>query len=129
MAGTITNSTIQNDTSSPPNFRNTSFEIGNLCRAWVNFDAATTGSPVIKASFNVSSITDQGVGDYTVNFATAFTDANYAIVCENIQSVGNSPVNISKNGSRVDTASLVNLVCSQGVVRFDGLYNAVAIFR
>jgi len=48
------------------------------CRAWVNFDG--TGTVAIRASGNVSSITDNGVGDYTVNFTTAMPDANYAVV-------------------------------------------------
>jgi hypothetical protein len=48
------------------------------CRAWVNFDG--TGTPAIRASGNVSSITDNGTGDYTVNFTTAMQDANYAVV-------------------------------------------------
>ena len=48
------------------------------CRAWVNFDG--TGTPAIRASGNVSSITDNGTGDYTVNFTTAMVDANYAVV-------------------------------------------------
>jgi hypothetical protein len=78
MAGTITTSTIQNDTSSPPTFRNNSVEIGTLCRAWVNFNG--TGTVAIRASFNVSSITDNGTGDYTINFTTALPDANYNAV-------------------------------------------------
>jgi hypothetical protein len=44
-------------------------------RAWVNFDG--TGTPAIRASGNVSSITDNGTGDYTVNFTTAMPDVNY----------------------------------------------------
>lgn len=48
------------------------------CRAWVNFNG--TGVVAIRASGNVSSITDNGVGDYTVNFTTALPDANYALV-------------------------------------------------
>lgn len=48
------------------------------CRAWVNFDG--TGTVAIRASGNVSSITDNGVGDYTVNFTTAMPDANYCAV-------------------------------------------------
>jgi hypothetical protein len=46
------------------------------CRAWVNFNG--TGAVAIRASGNVSSITDNGTGAYTVNFATALVDANYA---------------------------------------------------
>jgi hypothetical protein len=46
------------------------------CRAWVNFNG--TGTPAIREDGNVSSITDNGEGDYTVNFTTAMPDANYA---------------------------------------------------
>jgi hypothetical protein len=46
-------------------------------RAWVNFNG--TGTVAIRASGNVSSITDGGVGIYTVNFTTAMPDANYAV--------------------------------------------------
>jgi hypothetical protein len=46
------------------------------CRAWVNFNG--TGTVAIRASGNVTSITDNGTGDYTVNFTTAMTDANYS---------------------------------------------------
>ncbi len=47
------------------------------CRAWVNFNG--TGTPAILASGNVSSITDNGTGDYNVNFTNAMPDANYSI--------------------------------------------------
>ena len=46
-------------------------------RAWVNFNG--TGTVAIRASGNVSSITDNGTGTYTVNFSTAMSDGNYAI--------------------------------------------------
>jgi hypothetical protein len=49
------------------------------CAAWVNFNG--TGTVAIRASYNVSSITDNGTGSYTVNFATAMPDANYSAVC------------------------------------------------
>jgi len=47
------------------------------CRAWVNFNG--TGTVAIRDSGNVSSITDNDTGDYTVNFSTAMPDANYSI--------------------------------------------------
>ena len=58
------------------------------CRAWVNFDG--TGTVSIRESGNVSSITDNGTGDYTVNFTTAMPDANYSAVgaCRGISGVG-----------------------------------------
>jgi hypothetical protein len=49
-----------------------------IAKAWVNFNG--TGTVSIRASFNVSSITDNGVGSYTVNFTTAMPDANYCAV-------------------------------------------------
>jgi hypothetical protein len=48
-----------------------------FCRAWVNFNG--TGTVAIRSSGNVSSITDSGTGNYTVNFTTAMPDANYAV--------------------------------------------------
>ena len=48
------------------------------CRAWANFDG--TGLVIIRASGNVSSVTDNGVGDYTMNFTTAFQDVNYSFI-------------------------------------------------
>jgi hypothetical protein len=48
------------------------------CRAWVNFNG--TGTPAIRASGNVSSITDNGTGNYTANFTTAMPDVNYSTV-------------------------------------------------
>jgi hypothetical protein len=48
------------------------------CRAWVNFNG--TGTVAIRASGNVSSITDNGVGDYTINFAIALPDGNYSVI-------------------------------------------------
>ncbi|RWO34730.1 MAG: hypothetical protein EOS10_00035 [Mesorhizobium sp.] len=49
-----------------------------MAKAWVYFDAST-GTPVVGGSFNVTSITDNGVGDYTINFTTALANANYSV--------------------------------------------------
>jgi hypothetical protein len=48
------------------------------CRAWVNFNG--TGTVAIRASGNVTSITDNGTGNYTINFTNAMPDANYTTV-------------------------------------------------
>jgi hypothetical protein len=69
------------------------------CRAWVNFDG--TGTPAIRASGNVSSITDSGTGDYRVNFTTAMPDANYSIVASSI----NAGVAYALASSSTQTAS------------------------
>jgi hypothetical protein len=70
---TLRVNTIQNasGTDSPIN-------VPGTAKAWVNFNG--TGTVAIRASYNVSSITDNGVGQYTVNFTTAISDANYAFL-------------------------------------------------
>jgi hypothetical protein len=78
--GSLLADTVQGSTAStPPVFKDgNGTQIGTLCRAWVNFNG--TGTVAIRGSFNVSSITDNGTGDYTVNFTTALPDANYSSV-------------------------------------------------
>lgn len=86
--GTITGAstlatTVANPTFTTPNINSAQFATvtGTApiypCRAWVNFNG--TGTVAIRDSGNVTSITDNGVGDYTVNLATAMPDANYAV--------------------------------------------------
>ena len=53
-------------------------EVGQFCRAYVNFDGLT-GTHSIRKSFNVSSITDHTNGDYTVSFTNAMADADYVV--------------------------------------------------
>jgi hypothetical protein len=53
-------------------------EQGQLCKAWVNFNGTTASPSTIRGSYNVSSVTKNGTGDYTVNFTAAMVDANYA---------------------------------------------------
>jgi hypothetical protein len=66
--------------------------VNGSAKAWVNFNG--TGTVAIRRGFNVSSITDNGTGNYTVNFTTAMTDANYTVV---LQSTGFSLANIGGN--------------------------------
>jgi hypothetical protein len=73
---TIKTDTLQNvaGTLSVP----VSTVVSGSAKAWVNFNG--TGTVAIRAAFNVSSITDNGTGGYTVNFSTAMPDANYVVV-------------------------------------------------
>ena len=57
---------------------NTTLYPSFTARAWVNFNGS--GTVAIRASGNVSSITDDGVGSYTVNLTTAMPDANYSLI-------------------------------------------------
>ena len=88
---------------------------GGLCRAWVNFNG--TGTVAIRASYNVSSITDLGTGDYRINLTTAMPDANYCalIIAEdppsgsNLMSVG-QVVSKGLNSIRFETQATHNYV-------------------
>jgi hypothetical protein len=73
------------------------------CRAWVNFNG--TGTVAIRASGNVTSITDNGTGDYTVNFTNAMTDTNYSVsaILSNAQTVGNSVKILAANNTASPT--------------------------
>ena len=76
---TLVTATVKSNNGSPVAFQNSSgTEIGRMCRAWVNFNGS--GVVAIRGSFNVSSITDNDVGNYTVNLTNALSDANYAVV-------------------------------------------------
>ena len=75
---TVKAANLQNTGSGAPVFKNSSgTEIGQLAKAWVNFNG--TGTVAIRDDFNVASITDNGTGDYTVNFTTAMANANYCL--------------------------------------------------
>lgn len=94
------------------------------CRAWVNFNG--TGTPAIRASGNVSSITDNGTGDYTANFTNAMPDANYAVVT-NGSDLANSgrqscPKAIAAGSVRVTTTDTPGLT-------IDYTYVGISVFR
>ena len=70
--------TVQNSGAGAPTFKNSSgTEIGQLVKVWVNFNG--TGTIAIRDDFNVSDLTDNGTGDYTVNFTNSMSDTNYAV--------------------------------------------------
>lgn len=73
-----------------------------LAQAWVDFDGVTAGTP-IRGSGNVTSITDNGVGDYTVNFTTAMPDANYAALVS-LQSSVSGTGGLSRHTSQTVSA-------------------------
>ena len=95
-------------------------------RAWVNFNG--TGTVAIRAAGNVSSITDNGVGDYTVNFTTAMPDANYATT---FGSSGNDAASVNYAlGINSRLSGSVRVLHQNGNGGQEDLAeNAVAIFR
>lgn len=103
------------------------------CRAWVNFNG--TGTVAIRASGNVSSITDLGASLYRLNFATAMQDANYAVLgTANSESGVNygGVVTDYASGSKTTSAVDVQISCGGGSavwVNADLPICSVAIFR
>lgn len=68
--------------------------VNGSAKAWVNFNG--TGTVAIRASFNVTSITDNGTGDYTANFTTALVDANYVVagLCRSAGVSSGAPIQV-----------------------------------
>jgi len=99
------------------------------CRAWVNFDG--TGTVSIRASGNVSSITDRGTGKYTVNFTTAIEDINYSpSVCGGDDDTTNIQVPLgNKNDNPVITTSSFTVNSSNGSTYIDFSVLSAAVFR
>jgi hypothetical protein len=100
-----------------------------IAKAWVNFNG--TGTPAINGSFNVSSITDNGTGDYTINFTTAMPNANYSAVIQmqtDTTGTNNRLIQIYPASSALTTTTLrvgAFIPASSG---FDPNIVAVAVF-
>ena len=101
------------------------------CRAWVNFNG--TGTVAIRASENVSSITDNGVGEYTVNFTTAMVDANYSLgymckptLAQNVALSRNVSIKYNQSPS-VSNVRIVTHTAGIGVEEYDIV--STSIFR
>lgn len=92
--GVSGNPTIANDGVTSVNGSTGTVTV-NDAKAWVNFNG--TGTVSIRASFNVSSITDNGTGDFTVNFTNALSNANYVTV---VNGLGNTGTSIQPGGVR-----------------------------
>jgi hypothetical protein len=102
---------------------------GTTCKAFVNFNG--TGTPAISAQFNVSSITDNGTGDYTLNFTTALADANYcAVGSAGRGGAGGGARQVATNAGAAPTTSAcrINTSDSAGVAQ-DLEIISVSIFR
>ncbi len=137
---TIKAANLQNTGSGAPTVKNSSgTEVGHFCKAWVNFNG--DGTVAIRDDFNVSSITDNGTGLYTVNFTNSLANANYAWVGQigysgdntnsllNVEALSGS----SNPYSSTTTTSLLKVEtvyadASNNRTRFDGRYIGISIF-
>ena len=116
--------------NTPPTIQDSAgTQIGTFCRAWVNFNG--TGTVAIRASFNVSSITDNGTGDYTVNFTNAMPDANYSVVTGGTRSDGvqSTILGLISSITAPSTTVVRLLNKDDSGVANDALYACVAILR
>jgi len=96
MAGRLTVSTLNNDTG----VLATQNGMTGIAKAWCNFNGSSGASPVIRNSFNISSVTRNGTGDYAVNFTTAMPNVDYSVVVSSgipTNGFANGPIQLFAN--------------------------------
>lgn len=125
MAGTLTIGTLSDGTNSTSSTN----AIMGSAKAWVNFNGNAAS---IRASFNVSSVTRNTTGQYTVNFTNAMSDVNY-VICGVANQAGNTTGGTDRNlGGYQTSASSCAVACTAyigGTTYADAAYMNVAIFR
>jgi len=122
---TVKAANLQNTGSGAPVFKNSSgTEIGQLAKAWVNFNG--TGTVAIREDFNVSSITDNATGQYTVTFANAMADANFSFAVSGIKLTDNA---VDGGGRQAPTSTTLKVAFLDLANFSDTDFVSVAIFR
>ena len=133
---TLTNKTLTSPTLTTPNINSAQFATvsGTAplygARAWVNFNG--TGTVAIRDSGNVTSITDHGTGEYTVNFTTAMSDVNYAVtgICHTPATTNGALQAPSQSAANQLVGSIrVGAITGAMASFFDASYVYVAIHR
>jgi hypothetical protein len=94
--------------------------------AWANFNG--TGTLAVRASFNVSSITDNGAGDYTINFASPMPDRNY-VICGVSYVVATAASTFTINSTPTVTSCRIGSVNAAGTLLIDSDEMHVAFLR
>jgi hypothetical protein len=127
MAGTLSCDTIQNGAGATVP---TTTVISGSAKAWVNFNGQS-GSVAIRGSFNVSSITYNTTGDYTVNFINALADANYSVsgMAAYTNTVSDTPFYVSGPHGTITATQFRFRTCYTYVNVADCLYVMVSFFR
>lgn len=128
-AGAVTNTTgsFTGNLSFNSGFGSAAIAYG--CRAWVNFNA--TGVIAIRGSGNVTSITDNATGDYTINFTNAMPDGNYAVALMAQQgAAGDLGGSSTWNGGTYSTTAVrVRAFQTNSGSAFDPVTYCVSVFR
>lgn len=121
VAQTISNGTVSTSSANV---------IQGSAKAWVNYKGTATRG--INGSYNVSSVTFNGTGDYTINFTNALTDANYAICINGDQAAaGSNPsYNLTKFGGTYSTTAcqIVSIAGDRASLQDNGRI-CVSVFR
>lgn len=104
------------------------------CRAWVNFNGTGVVSVNPGASGNVASITDNGTGDYTINFITNMPDTNFCVVSTGSNDVGDTSYRNTTNQNRSTLTTSSCRIFAHGVnsatqIKEDAGNINVAVFR
>jgi hypothetical protein len=130
MAGRVVVSTLNDDTG----VLATQNGMTGIPKAWVAFNG--TGTVAINSSFNVSSITDNGTGEYTVNFTTAMPNTNYATTCSYSGVNGQNGivfypatqyVGVQYNAAYITTTSIRGVAVNGGGAAQDIAYMCISV--
>jgi hypothetical protein len=128
MAGTLTISTLSDGTNST----SATNCIQGSAKAWVNYNGST---PAISASYNISSVTRNSAGNYTLNFTNAFSDTKYCTLINSTLDTSGSYVQFSGMLSTTGTPSLKSttqvtvVTTNNSIAATDTQQLSVAIFR
>ena len=124
MAGTIVADTIQDGAGNSTAMDNA---IYGSAKAWVRFSGIS--SVTVNASYNVSSVTRNGTGDYSITFTNAFTDTNYVVTGTCQQATGNYGSCVNFPYTSAPTTSVARIVTAYYTAVSDSGYVSVAVFR
>jgi len=130
MAGTIVANTLNTDTVG--GVFTTNNAVTGIAKAWLNYNGTTS---TLVSSFNVSSITKNSSGNYTANFTTAMTDANYVVAIGALEGAGtaiNAILTYAAGGyttaPTLKTTTQYRFVASNNGTVTDGYYVSLAVF-
>jgi hypothetical protein len=104
--------------------------VAYACRAWVNFNGTTATPSTIRGSGNVSSVTKNGTGDYTITFTTAMVDANYSFgaICSSTSGASGYVARIN-NTAHVAAGSLRVTIVDPTVAAADAAIVGLTVIR
>ena len=125
---TLQVTSIKSHSSGAPTFHNTSgTEKGQLAKAWINYSG--TGTVSIRDSFNVSSLTDNGEGLYTITFTNAMSNNDYCVQCTSHMWEDNSDDNARISGAtKMSTTSFRQCTIYGTGTYQDAQNNMAAVF-